>query len=279
MRRTGEDTTASTRSAIGASQSAVARIWSRPSSLSPGLALRQPAGEPLLRGVRRDAVPDQDQRRRRAAGGRPAARGLRRSASSSAASVSGLVDQAPRRPTVTPLRLPSSASLASRSACLFCSRGTQVYVVPNGASRLASVASGRMSGCLIFQRPDICSTTSLESIRTSMSASGANSSASLQPGDQAGVLRDVVGGHPDRGAVLGDHLAGVGVLEHGAVRRRAGVAARAAVGLDDDRPVRPGRVTGRDSGVRTRIRWHSSQRITSSARRGPDRGQLGRVEA
>ena len=42
-------------------------------------------------------------------------------------------------------------------------------------------ASGRMSGCLIFQRPDICSTTSLESIRTSISASGANSSASLSP--------------------------------------------------------------------------------------------------
>ena len=56
-----------------------------------------------------------------------------------------------------------------------------MYVVPNGASRLASIASGRMSGCLIFHRPDICSTTSLESIRTSMSASGANSSASLSP--------------------------------------------------------------------------------------------------
>ena len=40
--------------------------------------------------------------------------------------------------TVTAVRCPSSASLASRSACLFCSRGTQVYVVPNGASRLAS---------------------------------------------------------------------------------------------------------------------------------------------
>ena len=38
-----------------------------------------------------------------------------------------------------------------------------------------------MSGCLIFQRPDICSTTSLESIRASICASGANSSASLSP--------------------------------------------------------------------------------------------------
>ena len=32
----------------------------------------------------------------------------------------------------------SSASLRIRSACLFCSRGIQVYVVPNGASRVAS---------------------------------------------------------------------------------------------------------------------------------------------
>jgi hypothetical protein len=84
-------------------------------------------------------------------------------------------------PTVTPDRNPSSASFASRSACLFCSRGTQVYVVPNGASALASVASGRIPGCLIFHRPDICSTTSLESIRTSISASGANSWASFRP--------------------------------------------------------------------------------------------------
>src|SRR4051812_11965873 len=38
-----------------------------------------------------------------------------------------------------------------------------------------------MSGCLIFQRPDICSTTSLESIRTSMSASGARSAARRRP--------------------------------------------------------------------------------------------------
>ena len=82
---------------------------------------------------------------------------------------------------MTPDRSPSRASLASRSACLFCSRGTQVYVVPNGARRLASIASGLMSGCLIFQLPLICSTTSLESIRTSMSAPGATCSAILSP--------------------------------------------------------------------------------------------------
>ena len=83
--------------------------------------------------------------------------------------------------TVTPSRKPSSASLASRSACEFCSRGIQVYVVPAGASFAASAASGFMSGCLIFQRPDICSTTSFESIRTSISASGASSAAIRSP--------------------------------------------------------------------------------------------------
>ena len=91
-----------------------------------------------------------------------------------------------------------------------------------------------MSGCLIFQLPDICSTTSRESIRTSSSASGRVLAVELQPGDQAAVLRDVVGGDADRLAPLGDRLAGGGILQHGAVRRRAGVAARAAVGLDDD---------------------------------------------
>ncbi len=43
-----------------------------------------------------------------------------------------------------------------------------------------------MSGCLIFQRPDICSTTSLESIRTctrgpSPAASGTSAFAARRP--------------------------------------------------------------------------------------------------
>ncbi len=75
-------------------------------------------------------------------------------------------------PTENSVGDPSRASLASRSACLLRSRGTQLNVVPAGASRCACAASGFMSGCLIFQRPDICSTTSLESIRTSSAASG-----------------------------------------------------------------------------------------------------------
>ena len=141
------------------------------------------------------------------------------------------------------------------------------------------MASGRMSGCLIFQRPDICSTTSLESIRTSMSASGANSAASLEPGDQAGVLRDVVGGDADRGAVLGEHLAGVGVLEHRAVRRRAGVAARAAVGLDDDRPdASTGAVTDRTRGAhQDPLALLAPDHLVAG--RGLDHGQLGVVDA
>ncbi len=79
--------------------------------------------------------------------------------------------------------LPASiASLASRSASLFRSRGIQVYVTrPRGRTVRASAASGCMSGCLIFQRPDICSTTSLESIRTSTEASGSSSRAALRP--------------------------------------------------------------------------------------------------
>ncbi len=79
--------------------------------------------------------------------------------------------------------LPASiASLASRSACLFSSRGIHSYVTREGGKTpRASAASGRMSGCLIFQRPDICSTTSLESIRTRTSASGSRACAARRP--------------------------------------------------------------------------------------------------
>jgi hypothetical protein len=38
-----------------------------------------------------------------------------------------------------------------------------------------------MSGCLICQRPDICSTTSLESIRTSTDALGSMVSTACSP--------------------------------------------------------------------------------------------------
>jgi hypothetical protein len=97
--------------------------------------------------------------------------------------------------------------------------------------RLASSRQRPHVGVLDLPAADICSTTSLESIRTSMAASGAISAASSSPAISR-VLRDVVGRDADRGAVLGDHLTGVGVLRTRAVRRRAGVATRAAVGLD-----------------------------------------------
>src|SRR5690606_13137600 len=63
----------------------------------------------------------------------------------------------------------SIASLASRSAWVLRVRGTHVQRTESKrrASWAARAASGRNPGCLIFHRPDICSTTSLESIRTS----------------------------------------------------------------------------------------------------------------
>ena len=51
---------------------------------------------------------------------------------------------------------------------------------PSAAS-LAVRASGFISGCLIFQRPDICSTTSRESIRARMDACGSIRAAARRP--------------------------------------------------------------------------------------------------
>src|SRR5262249_31713303 len=96
---------------------------------------------------------------RLAAVGRPAARGGR---------VHGLVGEAVGGGGLVP-RAPGGGHPAggagprARAACL------------------ASAASLRRSGCLICQRPDICSTTSLESIRTSASAPGASRPAARRP--------------------------------------------------------------------------------------------------
>src|SRR5690606_14562260 len=54
-----------------------------------------------------------------------------------------------------------------------------------------------------------------------------------EAGDQAAVLGDVVGGDADGLGGLGEEPAVGRVAEHGAVAGGAGVAARAAVGLDD----------------------------------------------
>ncbi len=83
-----------------------------------------------------------------------------------------------------------------------------------------------------------------------------------QAGDHAGVLRHVVAGDAHRLRAFGQDRPGVGVTDQGAVAGTAGIAARSAVGLDDERTSHP---QIPDSGVRTRIRRHSSQRITSSS--------------
>jgi hypothetical protein len=54
-----------------------------------------------------------------------------------------------------------------------------------------------------------------------------------QPGDQAAVLGDVVGGDADRLGPLGQHLAGGRVENHRAVTGGSGIAPRPAVRFDD----------------------------------------------
>ena len=227
---------------------------------------------------------DQDQRRRRLA----VAPTSRAAGSASPArpvldrprSAVGVLARRHRAAAVTPLRLPSSASLASRSACLFCSRGTQVYVVPNGASRLASSASGFMSGCLIFQWPDICSTTSLESIRTSISASGrelrgqlaARRSGRSTPRRcwwrrRSCVPSSAITSPVSASLSTAPYAAGPGLPREPPSASMTTVAVAAAVAHSPD------------SAVRTRIRWHSSQRSTSSSAAARITAELGVVEA
>ena len=137
------------------------------------------------------------------------------------------------------------------------------------------MASGFMSGCLIFQLPLICSTTSLESIRTSMSAPGRDL---LRP-----CVRPAI--RPRYSATL--LLATPIVVPSSASTRPVsasltsapyaagpGLPRDAAVGLDD-RPAGSGRTSQATrlvgvvqsplSEVRTRIRLQSSHRITSSS--------------
>src|SRR3954447_6832591 len=192
VRRTGDATTASTASPSGASQSATSRTWARPSSLRPGLLPPSPPENRL------SAVCDVAPCRTSTSvvtgpglgdqpwSGSSGASDCQTSGSwaASTAESAGSAETGSRAWSVAPERRPSRASLASRSACLFCSRGTQVNVVRPGrvvTSALALSASGLMSACLIFQLPLICSTTSLESIRTSTSASGATCWASVRP--------------------------------------------------------------------------------------------------
>ncbi len=131
-----------------------------------------------------------------------------------------------------------------------------------------------MSGCLICQRPDICSTTSLESIRTSTAGRRVELAGGAQTGDQAAVLGDVVGGDADELGGLGEHLAGRRVDDDRAVAGGPRVAPGPAVGLDDELPAahRP------DSGVRTRMRRQFSQRSDLVGGGGAHVVELGDVQ-
>ena len=80
-----------------------------------------------------------------------------------------------------------------------------------------------------------------------------------QARDEAGVFGDVVRGDADELRLGGQDLHRARVADQRTVPGGAGVAARAAVGLDEE----PGHYRP-DSAVRTRIRRHSSQRTTSS---------------
>ena len=121
-----------------------------------------------------------------------------------------------------------------------------------------------MSSCLIFQRPDICSTTSLESIRTSTSRPGRSRARPRARRPARSTPPRCCVAVPMDSARSASTSPVSRVAHERAVRRRPGVAARAAVGLDDEAR----RLTARpDSAVRTRIRRHSSQRSTSSRRR------------
>jgi hypothetical protein len=87
----------------------------------------------------------------------------------------------------------SIASLASRSAWPFSARGIHSKATASNRriSAAASAASGRSPGFLICQRPHICSTTSLESIRTSTStapSSAAARSPAIRPEYSATLL-------------------------------------------------------------------------------------------
>jgi len=81
-----------------------------------------------------------------------------------------------------PAAASSIASFASRSAYVLRSRGIQSNVTDGSAATSArpSACSGCRSGCFTRQRPDICSTTSFESIRTATEA-GSNSAAARSP--------------------------------------------------------------------------------------------------
>ena len=159
-------------------------------------------------------------------------------------------------------RSPSSASLASRSAWVFSARGTHVNDVPTGRESLRLDGQRPHRGVLDLPVAAHLLDDELRVHPDRDLGSRRVLGGELEAGDQAAVLRHVVGRDPDALATLGDQVTGLGVLQYGAVRRWSGVPSGTTVRLDDDPPVLRGQRP--DSPVRTRIRLQSSQRTTSS---------------
>ncbi len=185
---------------------------------------------------------------------------------------------------------PSPRWPARRRACSARAGSTRSARPSNFCTRLAaSAASGRRPACLICQRPDICSTTSLESIRTSTS-SAPSSAAALRPAIRPEYSATLLVVTPSAAEPLGQHLAGRPGAHDGAVAGRAGVAPRAAVRLDDDLsqartpPSAPGcggtpRSRTTSSAGAPCARWRARRRTARSGSRRSGPAQQRRADA
>ncbi len=139
---------------------------------------------------------------------------------------------------------------------------------PGGKTVAASAASGFIAGCLIFQRPDICSTTSLESIRTWTRASGSSSRAARRPASRPRYSATLLVATPMYSAAsarvspvaasltTAPYPAGPGLPRD----PPSASTTNSRIGLDP-LPVVP---YSPDSAVRTRMRRQFSQRTTVS---------------
>ena len=97
--------------------------------------------------------------------------------------------------------------------------------------------AGFMSGCLIFQRPDICSTTSLESIRTRTDGlPGRGRCAARRPAIRPRYSATLFVATPMYSAASARVSPVTGVDDDRAVARGPRVAPGPAVGLDDELP-------------------------------------------
>ena len=157
-----------------------------------------------------------------------------------------------------------SRALASRSACALPARGIQRSGLRRNRRGELGGLGGQRPQVRVLDLPaaaDICSTTSLESIRTSTSVR-AELGGRLQAGDQPRYSATLLVVTPSPPDALGEHLAGA---RRRAPRRRS----RPGRGCRATRR-RPRRRGGGSYGpvtraLRTRIAPHSSWRTTASA--------------